>query len=50
MNTIQLNFDNFKDKVLACWIGKNIGGTMGTPYERTRGFKKRLFTSSAIYI
>lgn len=23
----------FRDKVHACWIGKNIGGTMGAPYE-----------------
>lgn len=23
----------YRDKVYACWIGKNIGGTMGTPYE-----------------
>ena len=22
-----------KDKIYACWLGKNIGGTMGTPYE-----------------
>ena len=28
-----LNYAEFKDKVNACWIGKNIGGTMGTPYE-----------------
>ena len=28
-----LNFDTYKDKVRACWIGKNIGGTMGGPFE-----------------
>ena len=33
---MKLNFDYYKDKVNACWIGKNIGGTMGTPYEGTR--------------
>ena len=33
---MKLNFDFYKDKVNACWIGKNIGGTMGTPYEGTR--------------
>ena len=33
---IKLNFDAYKDKVKACWIGKNIGGTMGTPYEGVR--------------
>ena len=26
----------YADKVKACWIGKNIGGTMGTPYEGCR--------------
>ena len=38
MNTkvaIKLNFDKYKDKVRACWIGKNIGGTMGGPFEGT---------------
>ena len=23
----------YRDKVYACWLGKNIGGTLGTPYE-----------------
>ena len=31
-----LNHREYRDKVNACWIGKNIGGTMGTPYEGTR--------------
>ena len=30
---MKLNFNSYRDKVYACWIGKNIGGTMGTPYE-----------------
>lgn len=33
---MKLNFASYKDKVHACWIGKNIGGTMGTPYEGKR--------------
>ena len=33
---MKLNFDCYKDKVYACWIGKNVGGTMGTPYEGKR--------------
>ena len=33
---MKLNFDVYKDKVYACWIGKNIGGTMGAPYEGKR--------------
>ena len=32
---IKLNFEKYRDKVNACWLGKNIGGTMGTPYEGT---------------
>ncbi len=30
---IKLNREEYRDKVLACWLGKNIGGTLGTPYE-----------------
>ena len=33
---MKLNFNEYKDKVYACWVGKNIGGTMGTPYEGRR--------------
>ena len=25
-----------RDKIYACWLGKNIGGTLGTPYEGQR--------------
>lgn len=32
---MKINFEAYKDKVQACWIGKNIGGTIGTPYEGT---------------
>ena len=34
--TIQLNFEQYRDKVYACWLGKNIGGTMGGPFEGKR--------------
>ena len=30
---INLNREILRDKIHACWVGKNIGGTMGTPYE-----------------
>ena len=30
---IKLNEAEYKDKIYACWLGKNIGGTMGAPYE-----------------
>lgn len=35
---MKINFNEYRDKVYACWIGKNIGGTMGTPYEGSRQF------------
>ncbi len=30
---IKINRKIYRDKVYACWLGKNIGGTMGTPFE-----------------
>ena len=30
---ITIGRDEFRDKVFACWLGKNIGGTLGAPYE-----------------
>ena len=33
MKSIKLNKKELEDKIYACWIGKNIGGTMGGPYE-----------------
>ncbi len=30
---IKINREVYRDKVYACWLGKNIGGTMGTPFE-----------------
>ncbi|MBQ8409796.1 MAG: ADP-ribosylglycohydrolase family protein [Clostridia bacterium] len=35
-STIRLNRAEYRDKVYACWTGKNIGGTMGAPYEGVR--------------
>ena len=35
---VKLNLAEFKDKVYACWIGKNIGGTLGGPYEGTKEY------------
>ena len=31
-----LNIDEYRDKVLGCWTGKNIGGTLGAPFECMR--------------
>lgn len=33
MGRIELSRSEFRDKVYACWLGKNIGGTLGTPHE-----------------
>lgn len=32
-----LSFEEYKDKVYACWLGKNIGGSLGGPFECKRG-------------
>ncbi len=39
---VKLNRNQLEDKILGCWIGKNIGGTMGAPYE---GMRKMLNVS-----
>ncbi len=33
---ITFNRADFRDKVLGCWMGKNIGGTVGAPFEFKR--------------
>lgn len=33
---IQFSNAFLRDRIYACWIGKNIGGTLGTPYEGQR--------------
>jgi len=33
MSSIVLDRAQYRDKVHACWLGKNIGGTLGAPYE-----------------
>ena len=35
---IKLKKDVYIDKLHACWIGKNIGGTIGAPFEGRREF------------
>lgn len=34
---MNLKFFDYYDKVLGCYIGKNIGGTLGAPFECYRG-------------
>ncbi len=33
---MQLNVEDYRDRVLGCWLGKNIGGTVGAPFEWMR--------------
>jgi hypothetical protein len=33
MPPIVLSESEYRDKVHACWLGKNIGGTLGAPVE-----------------
>lgn len=32
----RLNLETYRDKLFGCWMGKNIGGTLGAPFENTR--------------
>jgi len=34
--TLRLNQDDYRSKVLGCWLGKNVGGTLGAPFEWIR--------------
>ncbi len=34
---MNLLFDEYKNKVRGCWMGKNIGGVLGAPLEAKRG-------------
>ena len=38
LQTVKYNKERLRDKIYACWIGKNIGGTIGTPFEGTKEF------------
>ena len=33
---MKLELNRYQDSVAACWVGKNIGGTMGAPHEGRR--------------
>jgi len=36
MSIIRIGRKEYRNKVLACWLGKNIGGTLGAPWECRR--------------
>lgn len=35
-----LDFNTYRDKVVGCWMGKNIGGVLGAPFEGQRQFNE----------
>lgn len=43
MRPIQISLDNYRDRVYACWLGKNIGGTLGAPYEGQKSLHSLTF-------
>lgn len=44
---MQLDFNEYLDKMRGCWNGKNIGGTLGAPFEGMRGvFDVRYYTQA----
>ena len=34
---MKLEFATYREKMAGCWMGKNIGGVLGAPFECTRG-------------
>jgi hypothetical protein len=37
---LDLNSKRFRDQIMGCWMGKNCGGTLGTPLEKAFGEKE----------
>jgi ADP-ribosylglycohydrolase len=40
---MRLNRNDYHDKLLGCWLGKNVGGTLGAPDEWYRRVNQRTF-------
>jgi len=40
---MRLNQDDYRNKVLGCWLGKNVGGTLGAPFEWLRQINEVTF-------
>jgi ADP-ribosylglycohydrolase len=40
MRAIELCESVYRDKVMGCWLGKNAGGTLGTPLEKAYGYRE----------
>lgn len=49
MSKIILNYDEYKNKVLGCWMGKNIGGTLGAPMEWKRQINNVSFYTQELH-
>ena len=45
---MQLNREDYRRKVLGCWMGKNIGGTLGAPFEWKRQINDVEFYTQAL--
>ena len=43
MKPVLLDFKTFADKIKGCWMGKNIGGVLGAPFEGKRQFNDATF-------
>jgi len=41
-----LNESDFRDRIYACWLGKNIGGTLGMPFEGKKEMNNISFYTS----
>ncbi len=44
---IEISEAEYRDKVYGCWLGKNIGGTLGAPYEGSSDIHKLDFYKPA---
>lgn len=36
-NSMDCRLGEYREKILGCWLGKAVGGTLGAPYEGSRG-------------
>lgn len=37
---MKLDFQTYRDKMIGCWAGKNIGGVLGAPFEALRQYNE----------
>jgi ADP-ribosylglycohydrolase len=45
---MHISLSEYRNKVLGCWMGKNIGGTLGAPMEWTRAINNVSFYTQQI--